>query len=272
MTRVARPGSERKAANVLGVRIDALPPRAVVRRLLQAARDGESGYVCVTGVHGVMEAQRDPVFRTILGASMLTVPDGMPTVWMGRLQGHRAMSRVYGPSLMLDLCEASVAEGRTHFLYGGVPGVAEDLAARLRARFAGIRIVGTYTPPFRPLSPAEEAALVRTVDALRPDFFWVGLSTPKQERFMAAYQGRLPTRIMLGVGAAFDMHSGRTRQAPRWMQQSGLEWLFRLVQEPRRLFARYARNNPGFAWRAGLQVMGLRSYDPARGGGPAADV
>jgi N-acetylglucosaminyldiphosphoundecaprenol N-acetyl-beta-D-mannosaminyltransferase len=208
----------------------------------------------------VMEAQRDPALMRILNESLLTVPDGMPTVWMGRLQGHREMARVYGPSLLLDVCQRSAQTGHTHFFFGGNPGVAEELAARLVERIPGLRVVGTFAPPFRPLNDGEERALIRQVEEAKPDFFWVGLSTPKQERFMAAYHARLAARVMLGVGAAFDMHSGRTRQAPQWMQRNGLEWLFRMLQEPRRLFWRYARNNPAFIGRALLQIVGLRRY------------
>lgn len=251
-------GARRTRANVLGVGIDAVSPRAVLDQLF--GDEGARGYVCVTGVHGVMEAQRDAQLMRILNESLLTVPDGMPTVWMGRLQGHGGMARVYGPSLLLDVCERSVRTGHTHFFYGGNGGVADELAKQLTARFPGLRVVGTFTPPFRPLTGGEEAALIRQVADAQPDFFWVGLSTPKQERFMAAYHERLAARVMLGVGAAFDMHSGRTRQAPPWMQRSGLEWLFRMLQEPRRLFWRYARNNPAFVARALLQVAGLREY------------
>lgn len=250
----------RRRANVLGVGIDAVSPSVVVNRLFEATCKGSTGYVCVTGVHGVMEAHRDAALMQILNDAMLTVPDGMPMVWMGRMQGHRDMSRVYGPTLLLDVCERSVKTGETHFFYGGGPGVAGALAERLSARFPGLRVVGIYTPPFRKLNESEEAELEERVAAVRPDFFWVGLSTPKQERFMAAHHDRLDAGIMLGVGAAFDMHSGGTRQAPSWMQRYGLEWLFRMAQEPRRLFWRYARNNPVFVVRAALQVAGLRRY------------
>ena len=247
--------------NVLGVGIHAVSPSSVLEVLLpQAPAPYPRGYVCVTGVHGVMEAQRDKDFLRILNESMLTVPDGMPTVWIGRAKGHRGMSRVYGPTLLLDVCRRSATTGHSHFFYGGGPGVADELARRLTERFPGLRVVGTFTPPFRPLNEAEEEDLVRRVAEERPDFLWVGLSTPKQERFMAAYQGRLAAGVMLGVGAAFDMHSGRTRQAPRWVQRSGLEWLFRMLQEPRRLFWRYARNNPAFVVRALMQLTGIRKY------------
>lgn len=253
-------GSSRPRANVLGIGIDAITPEIAVNRLFAPSTRANRGYVCVTGVHGVMEAQRDAELRRILNESTLTVPDGMPTVWMGHLQGHRGMARVYGPTLLLDVCRRSVGAGRTHFFFGGAPGVADALAQSLASRFPGLRVVGTYTPPFRPLTVDEDAELRALVRAAQPDFFWVGLSTPKQERFMAAHLGMPGVGVMIGVGAAFDMHSGRTRQAPRWMQRSGLEWLFRMLQEPRRLFWRYAKNNPAFVWRAILQVLGLRRY------------
>ena len=250
----------RQRVNVLGVGIDALNMATAVERITRAATEGPGGYVCVTGVHGVMEAQRDSRLRQILNASLATTPDGMPMVWLGRMAGYRSMTRVYGPDLMLELCSASVARGLTHFLYGGTADVTAELSHRLRERFPGIRIVGSYAPPFRALSDDEERRLVTLLHDLRPDYLWVGLSTPKQERFMAQYQGRLPARVMLGVGAAFDMHSGRTKQAPRWMQRNGLEWLFRMLHEPRRLFKRYARNNPAFVLRVLEQKLGLRRY------------
>lgn len=237
-----------------------MSPTIVLDRLFALTGTPHCEYVCVTGVHGVMEAQRDDELRRILNESMLTVPDGMPTVWMGRLQGHRNMSRVYGPTLLLDVCKRSVTTGHTHFFYGGATGVANELATRLTRQFPGLRVVGTYTPPFRALTGLEEEDLRTRVAAAQPDFFWVGLSTPKQERFMAAHEGKLQTRVMLGVGAAFDMHSGRTKQAPRWMQRNGFEWLFRMLQEPRRLFWRYARNNPAFVLRAAMQLAGVKPY------------
>ena len=251
---------ERPRVNVLGVGIDAINMDAAVSRIFAAASADQRSYVCVTGVHGVMEAQRDEQLRSILNGSVVTTPDGMPMVWLGRVAGYKRMRRVYGPDLMIEICRQSALTGHTHFLYGGNEGVADELARRLRDRFPGLRIVGTYSPPFRPLWAEEEVQLAEQVEMARPDFFWVGLSTPKQERFMAKYVGRLAAKVMLGVGAAFDMHSGRTRQAPRWMQNGGLEWLFRLMQEPRRLFRRYAVNNPAFVWYVLQQKVGLRQY------------
>lgn len=228
-----------------------------VARALESKR---KGYICVTGVHGVSEAQSDPAFRAILNGAFLNTPDGMPMVWMGRLQGFRQMGRVYGPDLMLRVCELSARRGFTHFFYGGGPGVAEDLKRRLEMRFPGLKIVGTYTPPFRPLNSQEEAELIQQVTTLKPDAIWVGLSTPKQEKFMAQYAQRLDATLLFGVGAAFDFHAGRVRQAPRWMQRTGLEWLFRLICEPRRLWKRYLKNNPLFVLRAFLQLTGMRRY------------
>jgi N-acetylglucosaminyldiphosphoundecaprenol N-acetyl-beta-D-mannosaminyltransferase len=224
-----------------------------------AIADNAKGYVCVTGVHGVIEAQRDGMFRTILNQAFIVTPDGMPTVWVGKAQGHRKMARVYGPDMMLELCRRSVGKGYTHFIFGGNDGVAQELAAELQSRFQGIKIVGVLTPPFRPLNRDEEAVLIAQVESVKPDLFWVGMSTPKQERFMSAYLDRLNVKIMLGVGAAFDIHAGRTRDAPKWMQSSGLHWLFRLLQEPRRLARRYLINNPLFVYQIFLQILGLRN-------------
>lgn len=249
--------------NVLGVGISVLNLDSAVATLRAALAGGRRGYVTITGVHGVIESQSDEALRRIHNGSLLSTPDGMPMVWLGRRAGHRTMDRVYGPDLMERVFAWTQESGHTHFLYGGAEGVAEELKARLEARFPGARIVGTFTPPFRPLTDAEFNALAAEVSRLQPDFFWVGLSTPKQERFMAAHLGRLDTRIMVGVGAAFDFHAGRVRQAPRWIQRSGLEWLFRLCQEPRRLWKRYLRNNPLFVWKVAGQLTGRRRYDLA---------
>jgi N-acetylglucosaminyldiphosphoundecaprenol N-acetyl-beta-D-mannosaminyltransferase len=161
---------------------------------------------------------------------------------------------------MLEMFRATQDGKFTHFLYGGAPGVAEELQAALEAKFPGVRVVGTYCPPFRALNAEEEAALAAQIAALRPDFFWVGLSTPKQERFMAEYLPKLDATVMFAVGAAFDFHSGRVRQAPRWIQRSGFEWLYRMCSQPRRLWRRYCVNNPLFVWRIFLQLTGLKKY------------
>ena len=247
--------------NILGVGVTAMDMPQAVRMATSAVSQGRKGYVCVTGVHGIMEAQKDPKFREILNHSLLTTPDGMPTVWVGRMNGFSNMRRVYGPDFMLDVCAASVEPGYTHFLYGGVEGVAEQLKAELTRKFPGLKIVGTYTPPFRPLNAEENADLQSQVAALRPDFFWVGLSTPKQERFMAEYLPKLDTRVMVGVGAAFDMHTGRATDSPDWVKSAGLQWLHRLLQEPSRLWKRYLINNPIFIYKMTSQLLGLTKYE-----------
>ncbi len=254
------PFSPPPRVNVLGVGISVLSLDSAVQVLAQALDCGQRGYVTITGVHGVMESQADPALRDIHNRSLLSTPDGMPMVWLGRLAGHRQMGRVYGPELMERIFAWSEESGRTHYLFGGADGVATELKTRLAGRFPKARVVGTFTPPFRPLNAQELADLQRELECLKPDFFWVGLSTPKQERFMAAHLDLLDVQVMVGVGAAFDFHAGRVKQAPRWVQRSGFEWLYRLAQEPRRLWRRYLRNNPVFLWKVAGQLLGLRRY------------
>lgn len=248
-------------ANVLGVGISAINMQDALclsERLLQ---EHGKGYVCLTGVHGIMEAQRDESLRDILNGSFLCAPDGMPTVWVGRRQGHRGMRRVYGPDYMLEMCKLSAKRGYRHFLYGGNPGVAQQLKRRLETLVPDINIVGIYTPPFRSLTFSEEAKLASIVSQSKPDIFWVGLSTPKQERFMAQFLDRLDTSLMVGVGAAFDIHAGLLADAPQWMKSCGLQWLYRLLKEPRRLWRRYLSNNPRFLWNLALQFAGIRKFE-----------
>lgn len=248
--------------NVLGVGISDINLSTAVAAIRDHIQRGDRGYVCVTGVHGVMVAQDCRLFRSILNSSFLTTPDGMPMVWVGKWNRCRDIQRVYGPDLMLEVLRDGLASGRTHYLYGGGDGVAEKLAERLRELAPGVKIVGTYTPPFRPLNEAEERALVEEVDRLSPDCFWVGLSTPKQERFMDAYLPKLNTRLMFGVGAAFDFHAGLLKQAPGWMQRSGMEWFFRLCMEPRRLWKRYVFGNTRFVTRIAPQIAAGRPKSP----------
>ena len=246
--------------NVLGVGISVLNMQSALGEIAAAVCGKRKGYICVRDAHGVMLAQEDAAFRRILNEAFLCTPDGMPMVWMGRLRGHREMSRVYGPDLMLEVCAWSEKNPCRHFFYGGVPGVAEMLAEKLKAKFPKLEVVGTYTPPFRPLNPEEEKELQEMVRSAKPDILWVGLSTPKQEKFMAEFLPKLDATLMIGVGAAFDFHSGRVRQAPRWMQRSGLEWFYRLCSEPRRLAKRYFKNNPLFALKITGQLCGLKKY------------
>ncbi|MFN0128486.1 MAG: WecB/TagA/CpsF family glycosyltransferase [Verrucomicrobiales bacterium] len=246
--------------NVLGVGISEINYDSALAQIRPAIAERRKGYVTVTGVHGVSESQDDPALCDIHNASFLTTPDGMPMVWMGKLAGSRLIERVYGPDLMLLVLKDGIERGWRHFFFGGADGVAGALSDSLVARFPGLQVVGTYTPPFRPLTAEEDADLARQVAAAKPDCFWVGLSTPKQERFMARYLPRLDTTLMFGVGAAFDFHAGRVPQAPAVLQRAGLEWAYRLTKEPKRLWKRYLRNNPIFLGRAFLQLTGLRHY------------
>jgi N-acetylglucosaminyldiphosphoundecaprenol N-acetyl-beta-D-mannosaminyltransferase len=248
-------------ANLLGVGISAINMQDALRHSSQLVQQRRKGYICVTGVHGIMEAQRDPSFRAILNRSFLCTPDGMPTVWVGRMQGHRRIRRIYGPDFMLEMCRLSVEKRYRHFLYGGNRGVAERLKRRLERLIPSISIVGTFAPPFRALTPAEEDELIAAVAEARPDIIWVGLSTPKQERFMASMIDRLDTCLMVGVGAAFDIHAGLLADAPTWMKGAGLHWLYRLLKEPRRLWRRYLTNNPRFLWNISLQLAGIRKFE-----------
>jgi len=232
--------------DVLGVGISAIAPSDALREVTRWIDNGLRHYVCVTGVHGVMESQGDPELLRIHNESGLTTPDGMPMVWAARMAGAKNTERVYGPDLMLAVCERAAERGWGCFLYGATDDVLEQLRRNLGDRYPALKIVGMHSPPFRPLTPEEDDAIVREINDSGAQIVWVGLSTPKQERWIASHSERLDASALFGVGAAFDMHAGNLRQAPRWMQRSGLEWLFRLLSEPRRLWKRYAVNNPRF--------------------------
>lgn len=245
--------------DVLGVGLSCLTLDSAVEEVSGWVVRDDHRYVCVTGVHGVMECRRDPQLLRIHNRSGLTTPDGMPMVWSARWAGRRDVSRVYGPDLMAVVLARAAERGWSSFFYGGGPGIAELLAERLTARFPGLRIAGTWTPPFRPLSPDEDAEVVRVINDSGAQLVWVGLSTPKQERWMAEHVGKLRANALFGVGAAFDLHAGTLPQAPRWMQHSGLEWAYRLGREPRRLWRRYLRNNPAF-------VLNILAHPPRPAG------
>jgi N-acetylglucosaminyldiphosphoundecaprenol N-acetyl-beta-D-mannosaminyltransferase len=247
--------------NVLGTAVAAVSLDQARDFVLTARGQKRLGYICCATAYNLDLARTDPELRRAYHHSCITTPDGMPLVWLGRWLGHRGVTRVYGPDLLLAACEAGRALGLRHYFYGGAPGVAGELQARLTARFPGLLIVGTFSPPYRELTATEAAALHADVAAKQPDVIWVGLSTPKQEKFMLTYAPSLDAGLLIGVGAAFDFHSGRVRQAPRWMQRSGLEWFFRLCIEPRRLWRRYLVHNPLFVLRTFLQLSGLKKYD-----------
>jgi N-acetylglucosaminyldiphosphoundecaprenol N-acetyl-beta-D-mannosaminyltransferase len=245
--------------NVLGVCVNATTLEqardSVNERILQRRQ----GYICCAASHSVMACYRDPSLRRLFNRSAMTAPDGMPLVWLARLRGYRHVRRVYGPDLMLAICEGGQARGYRHFLYGGDRGVVDELASSLRTRFRDLQIVGTVSPPIGRPTQEEDAQAIAAINDARADIVWVGLSTPKQERWMAEHLGRIEAPILIGVGAAFDFLSGTKPQAPRWMQRSGLEWLFRLASEPRRLWPRY-REYPLFLILVAAQMIGLRRF------------
>lgn len=238
-----------RSVDVLGVEVSAVDPDEAVSVIDKWIESDAKEYVCVTGVHGVMESQADQELLRIHNAAGMTTPDGMPLVWCSRYAGANWVKRVYGPDLVLRVCQDSMAHGWRHYFYGAGPGVAEQVAQRLSKEFNGLSIVGTYSPPFRELTDDEVYEIAKTINASGANIVWVGLSTPKQERWMDRLRPLLDAQVLLGVGAAFDIHAGLLRQAPQWMQRSGLEWLFRLTMEPGRLWRRYLKANPQFVWR-----------------------
>jgi N-acetylglucosaminyldiphosphoundecaprenol N-acetyl-beta-D-mannosaminyltransferase len=254
-------------APVLGVPLAVTDYERTLDWIDAAVALGAREYLCVAAVHTVMESRVDDALREAVDGAAFTVPDGQPLAWALRALGHEIDARVYGPELMARAFARAARSGQRHYLYGGRDDEAlARLTANLRERFPGVTIAGGYAPPFRELSDAELDELAARIDAARPDVVWVGIGVPKQEKWMAAMRERLDAPVLVGVGAAFDFHAGLVPQAPAWMQRAGLEWLFRLVQEPRRLWRRYARHNPRFL--AGF----ARQWASSRGGRSRSDA
>jgi N-acetylglucosaminyldiphosphoundecaprenol N-acetyl-beta-D-mannosaminyltransferase len=244
--------------HILGMRVDATSYPEAAQRITGWARAAESRYVCVATVNNVMEACDSPEFRRIMNEADLVTPDGMPLVWGLRRLGVPHASRVYGPDLTPVVLGAAEQAGLPVGFYGSTPEVLGKLKDALGRRFPRLIAPYWFAPPFRPLTEQEDAAIVQAIRRSQVRILFVGLSTPKQERWMASHRGRLPA-VMIGVGAAFDFLAGTKRQAPGWMQASGLEWLFRLASEPRRLWRRYLKHNPRFAVLFARQLL-ARSF------------
>ena len=235
------------SVEVLGVPLALTDYERTIEWMDATIATGQRGYVCVAAVHTVMACQEDPELRAAVLGSDLTVPDGQPLVWAMNALGHDLSSRVYGPDLMARYCERAALTGARMFLYGGRnQGALVQLALNLRTRYPGLNIVGGYAPPFRALTGEEEDFVLDEINRSQADVVWVGIGVPKQEKWMAAMRDRLRAPVLVGVGAAFDFHAGLVSQAPRWMQSMGLEWAYRLLQEPGRLWRRYLRYNPRF--------------------------
>ena len=220
----------------------------------------ERGYVCAVSVHSLTVALDDPEMAAVFRGARMVLPDGMPVVWAANMLGASLRGRVYGPEVMLRYSERCAERGHRVWLYGGRDqGSLAQLALNMRRRNPGINIVGGYSPPFRSMTDEEEDALVAQINAARPDVLWVGIGAPKQEKWMARMRDRLDVPVMCAVGAAFDFHAGRVSQAPAWMQQRGLEWIYRLAQEPRRLLPRYVYSNPRFVLAFARQYLRERT-------------
>ena len=251
-----------KRSNVLGVEFVAEGFDTVIQSAVELLRSDERAarYLCPSGVHGIIEAQKDPAFRQILNQAEFNIADGKPVVFASRLAGFRDSERAFGPDAMWAILRESVPLGCSHFFYGGREGVADMLAERVQQAFPGLRVAGTYCPPFRALSLAEENEIASVINRSGADVVWVGLSTPKQERWIAAMRHRLGVKLICSVGAAFDYHTGSIDPAPKWMQKAALEWLFRIIQEPRRLWRRYVEIVPTFLFLIALQLLRLKKF------------
>ena len=239
---------------ILGTRVDPTSYEDATRRVAEWAIAEESRYVCVANVHMIMEAYDDPTYRAVLNSADLVTPDGMPLVWMLRRKGFRKQQRVYGPELTLRVCFHAATKGIPVGFYGGRSEVLEALERRVKERYPRLDVAFSHSPPFRPLSVEEDLYVVEKLDASGARILFVGLGCPKQERWMAEHRGRIKA-VMLGVGAAFNLIAGFLPQAPGWMQRAGLEWMFRLLQEPTRLAPRYFKHNPRFAILAAVELL-----------------
>jgi N-acetylglucosaminyldiphosphoundecaprenol N-acetyl-beta-D-mannosaminyltransferase len=246
--------------NILGVGVSAIAMQQAVDQIACWIEHGVRSYVVVCPVYTVMQCRERPDLRQIVNRAGMVTPDGMPLVFLSRWMGHKHVSRVYGPDLMLAFSERSAQRGYRQFYYGGAPGVADELAGVLADRFPGLQVAGTYSPPFRDVGEMEDEAVIEQINAASPDVIWVGLGSPKQDYWVARHRDLLAAPVLIAIGAAFDFHTGRVSQAPKWMQRSALEWLYRLLVEPKRLWKRYLVYNPLFILAMLGQVLGLKKY------------
>jgi N-acetylglucosaminyldiphosphoundecaprenol N-acetyl-beta-D-mannosaminyltransferase len=254
---VTLPDPELPRVNILGVGVNALTLDQTVEQMLVYIDRREQVYVVVCPVYTVMICQTSDDFRRVINQAAIITPDGMPLVYLCQALGYPDTTRVYGPDLMLAFSQRAADCGCTNFYYGAAPGTPEMVADKLQRRYPGLKIAGTYSPPFRDLTPEEEDEVVTRINAANPDIVWVGIGSYKQEMWMHRFRSRLNAPVLIGVGAAFDFHAGIKKQAPLWMQRNALEWLYRLLQEPARLWQRYIVNNPLFILLVFLQMTGL---------------
>jgi N-acetylglucosaminyldiphosphoundecaprenol N-acetyl-beta-D-mannosaminyltransferase len=247
--------------NILGVGVSAINMGDALRTITDWIDERERHYICVTGVHGIMESHRNAGLRAIHNSAGMVTPDGMPLVWLLKLSGHRWADRVCGPELMPLVFAQSQIRGDRHFLYGSSPATLDRLRHQLIAHAPSAQIVGSFSPPYRRLTAEEDATVVSLINDSKADIVWVGLSTPKQEQWMADHRSQLKAPVLIGVGAAFDINAGLVRRAPKFLRRTGFEWSYRLLVEPRRLWRRYLSNNPAFMLLVAMQKLGL--YHPS---------
>jgi len=233
--------------DVLGVRVSATNLGLASARIFEMIRDSARTYICIAPVSTIMDCQRSEEYRQVVNNAGMVTPDGMPVVWLGRRAGF-PVGRTYGPDLLETMCEQSARGECSHYFYGGTKEGNQKLTGRLKQRYPGLDIRGSYAPPFRPSGEREEDEVLKTINETKTDILWVGLGSPKQDVWMAGHRDALDVPVIIGVGAAFDFLAGLKPQAPRWMQRSGLEWLFRLCCEPQRLWKRYLVGNSLFIY------------------------
>ena len=250
--------------NILGIDVNCENMNSSIHKIFRKINTSKANYICVTGAHGIVESLKDKILKNSYENSFLNVPDGMPCVWIGRMQGNRNMKRVYGPDLMINLIKESETTGHTHFFYGADENTLKKLKNNLLTKFPKLKIVGCFSPPFRALKNNEEIDFKNLISELSPDFMWIGLSCPKQEKYMFEHSFGKPyelnVKMMIGVGAAFDFHANNIKDAPDWVKNSGLQWLHRLIIEPRRLWKRYFYVVPKFIIFTFLQKMRLIKF------------
>ena len=235
--------------NIMGVNIAAINMEWLVKYLNENLADIKGDYICVSNVHTTVTSYEDASYCAVQNGGLMAIPDGGPLSTVGRKRGYKKMTRTTGPSLMGEIFSISAEKGYRHYFYGSKEETLKILNQKLTEKYPGIQIAGMYSPPFRPLIEEEDKAVIERINETKPDFVWVGLGAPKQEKWMAAHQGKIDG-LMLGVGAGFDYYAENIKRAPMWMQKSNLEWVYRLMQDPKRLFKRYWSTNTKFIWNA----------------------
>lgn len=241
--------SQIPTCNIMGVNIAAINMEWLLKYLDKNLKDLSGDYICVSNVHTTVTSYEEPDYCAVQNGGIMAIPDGGPLSTVGRKRGYKNMARTTGPSLMGEIFKISAEKEYRHFFYGSKQETLDLLDQKLKESYPGIRIAGMYSPPFRPLTVEEDEAAIKMINDAKADFVWIGLGAPKQEIWMAEHQGKIEG-LMLGVGAGFDYYAGNIERAPEWMQKSNLEWLYRLIQDPRRLFHRYWHTNTKFIWNA----------------------